>query len=152
MNYENTREFARRVPYARTRSSGFTLIELMIVVAMITILTVIALPSYQRHIVRASRQAAQEQLMELATLQEKIYLNSSAYSNSVSAAYTGTSTGGLGLTSGKTADGKYSLAAENVTTNTFRLRATAVAGKSQVGDGDLTIDQSGQRLWGTQSW
>ena len=125
---------------------GFTLIEVLIAVAIVAILAAIALPSYQRYVTRTSREAAESMLMELANAQERIYLNSTppSYSNSVTGAYTGTSAGGLGITSGKTNDGKYTLAISNFTAHTFTITATPVAGTTQVNDGTLTVDQTGK--------
>ena len=134
------------------RNLGFTLLELMIVVAVIGILIKMAYPSYQNWIVRTSREAAESQLQQLANLEEKIFLNSSAYTTSVTTAYSGQSTGGLGLTSGTTVDGKYTITLPGATATTFTLTATPVTGTSQVGDGNLTIDQTGNRLWGSASW
>jgi type IV pilus assembly protein PilE len=78
---------------ARRRDRGFTLIDLVIAMAIIAVLLKIAFPSYQAYIVRSSRQSAQGELVALANLQEKIFLNSSAYTSSVVGAYTGQSTG-----------------------------------------------------------
>ena len=50
---------------------GFTLIELMIAMAVVGILTAVAWPSYQNYVIRSSRQAAQTELLQLANLQEK---------------------------------------------------------------------------------
>lgn len=130
------------------RSSGFSLIELMVAVVIVAILAAIAVPSYSSYVVRGSRAAAQTQLLELAGLQEKIFLNSNAYTPSVAAAYNGTSAGGLGRTDGLTPDGKYTLSLDIVApAQTFTLTATPVAGKSQAGDGTLTISENGQRCW-----
>ena len=143
---------------AGSRQRGFTLIELLIALAVIAILVKIALPSYQAYVVRGSRQAAQSELVALANAQEKIFLNSSAYSSSVSAAYTGQSAGGLGVaatatcsTAGRSKDCRYTFSVA-ATATTFTLTATPVAGTLQVGDGNLTINEQGTRTWGTKTW
>lgn len=135
----------------RARGAGFTLIELMITVVVVAILASIALPSYQSYLVRASRQAAQGDLLELAALQEKIYLNSNAYASSVSAAYTGQSSGGLGRNPATTRDAKYNLA---IITDgqSFTITATPVIGGAQAGDGNLSILSDGKRVWGSGTW
>jgi type IV pilus assembly protein PilE len=134
---------------------GFTLIELMITVAIIGILAAGALPSYSAYVIRASRSAAQTELLALAALQEKIYLNTSSYAYSVTNAYNGTSgaTAGLGKTGGRTADQKYTIALDiTAASQTYTLTATPIAGTSQANDGNLSINQAGTRLWGTASW
>lgn len=135
----------------RRRAAGFSLIELMIVLAVAGILSAIAYPSYSRHVVRSARQAAQAELVDLATLQEKIYLNSGAYTASATTAYNGTSTGGLGITSGRTRDSKYTISA-TVAAQTFTITATPVAGAAQANDGNLTISANGARTWGSSTW
>ena len=71
---------------ARRRDRGFTLIDLVIAIAIIGILLKIAFPSYQAYIVRSSRQSAQGELVALANAQEKIFLNSNAYTSSMTGA------------------------------------------------------------------
>lgn len=131
------------------RQRGFTLIELLIVVAIIGILTAIALPSYMSSVIRGSRNSVQTELMQMAALQEKIYLNSNSYTTAspvITTAYNGQATGGLG-SSGNSKDGKYSFACAPCTSSTYTLTATPVAGTSQANDGTLSIDQMGNKVW-----
>lgn len=143
------------------RNNGFTLIELMVVVAIIGILAAIAMPNYSAYIVRSSRAAAQTELLQLASLQEKIFLNSNDYTPNLRGTYDGTAAanntaaaGGLsrpaGTTAGcgLTADGKYELCL-NITapSKTYTLTATPVSTKTQVGNGCLTIQENGLRQW-----
>lgn len=137
----------------RPNAQGFTLIEMMIVVAIVAILAAIALPSYQEHLVRSARVQAQAELLELSSLQEKIFLNSNAYCASVTAAYNATSAGGLGRTSGQTNDGRYDLSLDITTpSQTYVLTATPLSSNSQADDGIISISESGQRIWGTTTW
>ncbi|RFO98871.1 hypothetical protein DIC66_03095 [Rhodoferax lacus] len=153
------------------QSGGFSLVELMITVAIVAILSSVALPSYRQHIVRGSRVAAQAELLQLAALQEKIYLNSSSYAfgtSGVTANYSGTNAGGLGRSSGLTNDGRYDLSLVRLASSTscsaagssatvsgaqtFVLMATPVSGSTQQGDGSICVTESGKRLWGTSAW
>ena len=125
----------------------------MIVVAIVAVLAAVALPSYRQHLVRAARVQAQAELLELASLQEKIFLNSNSYSASVTTAYNGTSTGGLGRSSGQSNDGKYTLSLDIGTpSQTFVLTATPIDGSTQEGDGNISVSENGQRLWNGASW
>ena len=130
----------------RIKLRGFTLSEMMIVVAIVGILAAVALPTYRNYIIRAARVQAQTELLELAGLQEKIFLNSNNYAFNVTAAYNGTAAGGLGRTSGQTKDGRYNLSLDiTVPSQTFVLTATPAAGGTQVGDGTISISESGKR-------
>ena len=136
-----------------SKRKGFTLIEVMIAMAIIAILTAIAFPSYQNYITRSSRSAAQTELLQMANLQEKIYLNTTSYSVSATAAYNGRSDGGLG-TLGTTADGKYTLSItpNAIPTQTFLITATPVVGSTQDGDGVMMISSNGTRLHAGVPW
>jgi len=84
--------------------------------------------------------------VQLANLQEKIYQNSNAYSASVTAAYNGTSAGGLG----KTTDGKYNITISPTTPGqTYTLTAAPVSPSPQQNDGNITLSSTGARTWGS---
>jgi type IV pilus assembly protein PilE len=133
------------------RVNGFTLVELLVVVAIVGILSAIAIPNYGNYVIKSSRSAAQTELLQLAALEEKIYLNSNAYSTTMIAAYDGTATGGLGSTTGLTKDGKYTLGVTSAG-QTFTLTATPVTGSSQASDGILSLQENGKKLWGAANW
>jgi type IV pilus assembly protein PilE len=63
----------------RQHIRGITLIELMIVVVIIGVLASIAYPSYRAHVQRAKRTEAISALMQIATEQERVYLNENTY-------------------------------------------------------------------------
>lgn len=65
--------------HARTRHAGFTLIEVMITVAIVAFLAAIALPSYREQVARSKRGQAQAQLLETAQWLERQYTVSNAY-------------------------------------------------------------------------
>lgn len=59
--------------------NGFTLIELMIVVAIIALIVTVAYPSYVEHVTRSKRSEAQAALMKAIQLQERFYTVNGEY-------------------------------------------------------------------------
>lgn len=68
---------------ARTGQKGFTLIEVMMVVAIIAILVGIALPAYQNTIMRSNRAPAKGGLMDVMSRQEQYFMNNKSYSTTL---------------------------------------------------------------------
>lgn len=60
-------------------AAGFTLIELMIVVAIVAILAAIAIPSYRRYVLHGNREAAESLMLEIASAQERYLVDNRAY-------------------------------------------------------------------------
>jgi len=121
---------------------GFTLIELMIVVAIIAILAAVAWPSYQNYVIRGNRAAAQSFMMTIATRQEQYLLTNRSYTTTIGA-------GGLGLTAPNETTGRYTFVVTNPTTSSYTITATAAG--NQVSDGDLTLSSDGTKT-PTDKW
>ena len=69
----------------RKTMRGVTLMELMIVVVIIGILTAIAYPSYRQYVAKAKRNEAKSCLLQIATMQERFYLQNSTYTADMTA-------------------------------------------------------------------
>lgn len=65
--------------YRRSKHAGFTLIELMIVVAIVAILAGIAYPSYRDHVRKTARKEALGQMLSLSQRMEKIRAQTYSY-------------------------------------------------------------------------
>jgi type IV pilus assembly protein PilE len=132
------------------RDYGFTLIELMIAVAVLALLAAIALPSYQSSLHKARRTEAMVALLELMQAQERWRSNSRAYTDDLSKAT------GLGISS-LTSSGYYTIAVDSVQGDGggYVASATAVAGKPQSRDATcralfLKLEGGGNVAYGAQ--
>jgi type IV pilus assembly protein PilE len=133
-----------------TRQRGFTLIELMVTVAIIAILVAIAYPSYQDYLRRGRRAAAQSFMMEVANKEQQYLLDARQYALGSGAVAT------LGLTAPKEVSGFYTLTVDPAvatTPPTFNVKATPIAGTAQAPDGVLELDNFGAKKWkGNVGW
>lgn len=99
-----------------TKSKGFTLIELMITVAIFAIIVAIAYPSYLEQARKAKRSDGKAALADVAQVLERCRTNTNTYVNCNPATVS--------------AEGFYSIATSNVTANTYTLTATAQGGQA----------------------
>lgn len=122
------------------RVEGFTLIELMIVVAIVGILAAIAYPAYQDQVRKTRRADAQGALVELAQFMERIYTQNNTYKPG------GANPALPFAESPKDGTTKYyDLAFQANAGTSYTLRATPKNG--QAGDGYLELDHTGAKRW-----
>jgi type IV pilus assembly protein PilE len=117
-------------------SGGFTLIEVVVVMAIIAILAAIAIPNYTEYIRRGHRSDAKTALLQVAQWQERFRTENNAYSPAVPAGMATVGSGGA----------RYTIAVAQPGGNqTFTLTATRQG--SQLGDpcGDFIVDHTGQQ-------
>ena len=122
------------------RNRGFTLVEIMVVVAIVGILFAIAYPSYQNYIVRSKRADAMGALLNAAQAMERYKVNNYDYDvgTTISTVYAtqvpvegGTAYYTLSITS---------------TTTTYTITATPTGSMAGL-DGALTLSNTGVRQW-----
>ncbi|QWT21528.1 prepilin-type N-terminal cleavage/methylation domain-containing protein [Bacillus sp. NP157] len=125
----------------RTRKRGFTLIELMIAVAIVAILAALAVTQYSRYTYRARRGDGQKLLMALANAEERYFAQQNKYADVKTIGYAATTTA--------TSDSGYYTATITVgAVNSFAAQsyvATAVPTGPQAKDtcGSLSITDTG---------
>jgi type IV pilus assembly protein PilE len=111
----------------RTGQRGFTLIEVMIAVAIIGILLRLAFPAYQNSVMKSRRADAKTALLDLAQREERYLAMSNQYTTSAPAlgyASTATVTVAAPMTIQNGASSFYTLAVSAPTTTTFTATAT----------------------------
>src|SRR5512139_668028 len=124
------------------RQRGFTLIELMIVVAIVAILAAIAYPSYTQYVLRGHRAAAQSEMMDIANREQQFLLSNRSYADT--AALTAS---GYALPAAVAAKYNYAVAVNNAATPpTFTITFTPTG--SQASDGTLFLNSVGLKTRG----
>lgn len=132
---------------------GFTLIELMITVAIIGILASIAYPSYTKYVREARRAEAQSEMLRIQLGLEKWRANRASYRSDATPSVPGSATTNTPANAGfSNINTYYTYTITGTTGSAYTINATAVAGKSQVNDvaggtscTPLTLDQGGAK-------
>lgn len=131
------------------RSAGFTLIEMMIVVAIIAILSAIAYPSYIKYITRTHRVAAEGCLSQYANYMERFYTTNLAYNSAANPNPFATAGATLGFdcASAQQTGANYSYGLPSSSATAYVIQAvpinTQLARDTQCGT--LQLNQAGQR-------
>ena len=131
--------------------TGFTLTEVVIVIAIIGILTAVALPSYNAYVIRANRSAAQQFMSSVANRQEQVlldlrqYVAVSANANFPNAPTAGSP--GLNVTVPEEVSRYYTITVTNASgpPPTYLIKGLPISGTTQANDRTLYLNSAGQK-------
>ena len=125
---------------------GFTLIEMMIAVTILSILITLVYPSYQESVRQSRRADAQAALQGLAQSLEQFYTTNGTYAGAASA---GADTGAPAIFSTKSpidgSDSYYNLKIHAAAAISYAIGAEPIG--AQAGDGVLLLKSTGARGW-----
>jgi type IV pilus assembly protein PilE len=124
------------------RSRGFTLIELLVALAIMAIISAVAVPIYREYSVRTQRTNAEKDLMLCAQSLERLASATFTYGGHVGGGNTGVVTPNICIPTTTV----YSIAITAANANTFTIRATPTAAPA-TGNGILEVDASGAQRW-----
>jgi type IV pilus assembly protein PilE len=134
---------------SRRHASGFTLIELMVVIAVVAILGTLAVSTYRSYILRTNRTEGRMALLATQVAQEKFFLQNNQYAQDIATVIAAPPAGlGINLTAGGvTTGGNYTVSFSAVTANTYTLQAVATGTQTRDTAACLTftINEQGQR-------
>jgi len=112
--------------------AGFTLIELMIVLAIVVILVTVALPSYRDYVLKSNRSLAEGVLLEVAGRQEQFFVNNNQYATLLTQLGYSATTVGLNQEreTGAAGSGVYNLSFSAASATAFTAQALPTGGQA----------------------
>ena len=127
---------------------GFTLIDVLIVVALIAILLAIALPSYNEHTLKSKRSIARTHLLDIAGKQQEFFLNNKSYAGNLTALGYDSDTVGVNskgnLVAAGAGDSVYDFSVTSSSALAYALQASAANSQTQDSYcGNFTLDSTG---------
>jgi type IV pilus assembly protein PilE len=131
---------------------GYTLIEVMIVVAIIGVLGMVAYPAYQSHITRTNRVDMQAQMMQISSRLASYRLANGDYgATHANLDYRANPLLNPDIYGGtkypRTGDQYYDLAITTAPVGNWVLTVTPITSNRQKGDGIIVLNSEGQRCW-----
>lgn len=130
---------------------AFTLIELMVVVAIVAIVMAIAFPSYERYVVTGKRAVAQNALLQVADRQQQFFMDNKSFAGNLTNLGFAANPWVVGDDGASTVagdvDAVYSVTLTNVTQTTWTATAAPLHGQlsRDTNCGSLSITQAGTR-------
>lgn len=124
------------------RTSGFTLIELMITVVIVAILVAVAFPAYQDHLRKGRRASAQTFMLEVGNREQQYLLDARDYAVDPGALTT------LNVTVPTDVSSYYTITVANTVAPpppNYTISATPIAGSAQASDGVMTLTNDGTK-------
>ena len=110
-----------------SQNRGITLIELVIVIAIVALLSAIAIPNYSHFQKKSLRAEAKTALNKIQTQQERFYVSNFTYTDDLAA---------LGFNGDRSDNGLYILSVPTANEDGFQAIATAAADERQADDAD----------------
>jgi type IV pilus assembly protein PilE len=135
----------------RGPARGFSLIELMIVVAVVAILATLAATSYSSYVLRTNRTEGRMALLAIQAAQERYFLQNNQYAQDMATVVAPVNAGGLGVGSisaaGLTPSGNYTISFSAVTPTSYTIQAVATGPQTHDTAACLTftVDDQGNR-------
>ncbi|MBI3368738.1 MAG: type IV pilin protein [Burkholderiales bacterium] len=127
----------------RTRDAGFTLIELMIGVAIVAILTAIAYPGYAKQVAKGRRAEAKTALLAVAQKMERFYTER--------ATYAGAALGSGGIYAATSENGYYNLSITAQTATGFTIKAVPTGIQASDKCGSYVYNDAGTKSLGADA-
>ena len=143
-------------PCGLRSARGFTLIELMVVVAIVAVLAGIAIPAYNKSVMKSNRATAKTALLDLAAREEKFYSLTNSYSSSPTDLYGAGATVTFPMNAPLSGQALYQIkfnsaypitTASGSTPATYAIEAVPISGGPQASDacGTYYLNSAGQQ-------